>query len=660
MGAGLRSSLPPSTAAAAGAELGVERQVHQRAAWLAAALVFGLHLVLVNHFLPLGSVFTHKLIQGGDYDTHIGQTFRVIEGLRGWGRPWVYDVKLLAGQPEGVIFDADNKGWELFTYVLSKLGVNEAVAFNSFVWCAMLCCPLIVLVSARLFGLGAGGAVLAAAMASTLWFFDSFCHWQWWIGMVAYALASYLALLPLALFNRFVETGAFWAAAASALANGIAHLIHPYTFFILAVPMLALFVRGMRHSPRTTGLAALGLVSVTIAINLYWLLPAFAHWHYILNSAYFCDTGFDHLISDFFDLLRDPDDSGVIGTRAGFRFFYLGLALCWLGTAYARRDRRLLVFGSSLAALFVLGYLGSHVPGGLQIQPYRHVLPLAFAAVIPAAAFCEQLWVTHAFAQLAAPLKALLAASAIFTFQHLGIEALYFLPKIVPDARRIAHDQASPISKYGFLAAPEVTHVFYGLPVEPWIENYPDEVAAWVEKNLPPGARVLAETTALGERLAWQTHVEVIGGFLERNLEHAQGNFFRHYEHRDIESTELANYLRSFNIGWVITQNRRDDLERAAILEQLPPIRGWSVYRTRIPLSPFLSGSGSLQASTNTIQVAGTNPRQLLVLSYHWHESLRCTPGCRVERQPIKYDGVGFIRIPSPHPASFAIFNSYK
>jgi hypothetical protein len=76
-------------------------------------------------------------------------------------------------------------------------------------------------------------------------------------------------------------------------------------------------------------------------------------------------------------------------------------------------------------------------------------------------------------------------------------------------------------------------------------------------------------------------------------------------------------------------------------------------------VSPFLQGSGQVRARTNTLDVQATAEHQDLVLSYHWHEALRCTPRCKVERFKIHRDPVGLIRIPAPHPASFTIYNSY-
>src|SRR5262249_7495015 len=153
----------------------------------------------------LRAVLSKVPLQGDDFDLHIGQTYRVLQGLDGWGKGWVYDVQLLAGQPEGTIFDADNKGCELFTFALWKLGVDKATAFNLFVWLCSALAPLLVFAAARVFGFSAWASLLSAALGSALWFFDSFCHWVWFVGMFSYGLASYLALLPLAFFHRFCE-----------------------------------------------------------------------------------------------------------------------------------------------------------------------------------------------------------------------------------------------------------------------------------------------------------------------------------------------------------------------------------------------------------------------------------------------------------------------
>jgi len=47
------------------------------------------------------------------------------------------------------------------------------------------------------------------------------------------------------------------------------------------------------------------------------------------------------------------------------------------------------------------------------------------------------------------------------------------------------------------------------------------------------------------------------------------------------------------------------------------------------------------------------------VLAYHWHERLECIPQCRVVREKVALDRVGFIRVPAPHNGNFVIRLKY-
>jgi hypothetical protein len=234
---------------------------------LAVLGVLAVHLACFCYFVPASAWLTAEPMTGVDYETHIGQAWRVIEGLDGWGESWVYDARLLAGSPQGLIFDADNKGWELWTWAVRGLGASQGLAFNLFVVLAHWLVLVVVYASARLFELGRWAALAAAAMASMLWFFDSFAHWCWWVGMVAYAIAGYLCLLPLALFWRWLRDRRPWQAVAAGAALALAHQVHPYCFFILAPPMLALYARQARTLGWRGHMAVWAIAAATLAAN---------------------------------------------------------------------------------------------------------------------------------------------------------------------------------------------------------------------------------------------------------------------------------------------------------------------------------------------------------------------------------------------------------
>lgn len=630
--------------------------------WFVAALLLTAHLSLVNHFVPIAEVFSPRVLRGDDFDLHIGQIVRVVEGLEGWGQSWVYDVKLLAGQPEGAICDSGSKGWELWTYVGHNLGLSMSVAINSFVFFVSVACPLVVFAAAWLFGLGAWTSLLAATMASSLWFFDSFAHWLWWVGMISYAGAAYLALLVLALFFRYLERPRTSTAIVCGLLLAIVLLIHPYSFFVLAPPMAALYLRAFADLPRSTHLTVVALGIAALGANAYWLRAALLHWHYILNSAFYGQAGASYAVADFFQVLLTPADTGAIGTRTGFRFLYFALCAAGLWGWRRNHDRRVLPFSTALITLLLLAYFGGYIPGASQVQPYRHILPASFLATLPAAAFLQMLWRARAAVLSERTLRASTLVVLLVCMQHLGTQALYFLPGLVPEAADLLDGSPSPLSKYGYLRpVTKQSHVDYVLPHAAWLELGANEVAAWVKANVPAGQRVLIDSGLLGERVAWRTDVEVMGGFLERNIDHAYANFFRRFPERQATEAEVAEYLRTFAISYVITQKTRPEFEQAPrLLEKLPDVAGRSAYRTRLPVSMFLEGKGVVRARTNRIEVHGSDPHAPLVLSYHFHEALRCEPNCRVVRANVRMDTVGLIRIPAPHPADLAVVNSYQ
>lgn len=619
------------------------------------ALLVVVHLALGAWFVPPSLVFGGEPIMGDDYDLHIGQVWGVTEGLEGWGASWIYDVRQFAGLPTGVISDAGSKGWELWTFALSELGLPRAVAFNTWVWLAFVLAPLAVLAGARLFGLGRGAQFVATVLASALWYFDSFVHWCWWVGMVSWALAGALALVPLGLFHRLLATWRPWQAVACGLSLGLVLLVHPYAFFALVAPMGVLYARRFRALAARQHAAVAGVALMPLVVNGWWLLVALQHWHYIQDSGYYAQSGPWHFVGDLFNLLVDPTDSGVIGTRAGFRF--LGLALAGVGLWLWRRegDERFLPIAVGLGALLAFSYLGAWIPGARQIQPYRNVLPAAFLAILPAAALLERAWRERWLAALAAPAKALVAVGAFVATQHLAGDVLYFFPRLPPEVPRLIDGASAPLSSFGY-----PRHFDYRLPHAPEIQPGTDAVVDWVHAHLPGGERVLVDNIQLGERLAWRGHVEVMGGFTLLNVAHAKANILRRPVDLPIGEAELRRYLKTFGIGWAVLTYPHADIERMPrTLGLVEAVHGRRVFRATFPVDRFVRGSGRVRASTNRLEVSDSPQDEDVVLAYHFHERLVCRPGCRVEREAHALDEVGFVRVPAPHPASFAVENGY-
>src|SRR5262249_20400316 len=159
------------------------------------------------------------------------------------------------------------------------------------------------------------------------------------------------------------------------------------------------------------------------------------------------------------------------------------------------------------------------LPGLQQTQPYRQITPAAILCVVPAAVFVE--WLVRGRPLTRLPFRALALLALLGggpTLRLLSHHPVYFPSRALPPPARLLDGPRSPMSKYGFLWPFETpSHVHLGVPKDDLVEDAMNEEIEWLTQHVPPGARILVEGAALGERIAWRGSYEVIGGFTERN-----------------------------------------------------------------------------------------------------------------------------------------------
>lgn len=625
---------------------------------LALALVFALHVAAVLRFEPPAVVFGPDPIAIVDYETHYEQTLRAVEAFRHSGHTWAYDPHLLAGQVSGAVFDADNKLHELFTIALDRLGVPPARGFNLFILLAHLLVVPVVYAAARLFRLAPGAATGAAALASLVWLFDSFSHWAFWVGMISWGFASYLVLLPVALFDRWLGArGPAWLVATTLLL-ALVHHLHPFSFFALALPMGVLYARAFRTLSRAGHAAVVAMALAALGANLWWLSTAARFWHYVLDSKFYLDATLGYAVTDWLGLLREPSTTGVMAVRSSFRFLALGAALFGLLLWRREKDDRFLPFAATVGALAAAAYVGGHVTPMRHVQPYRFVLPATYFATIPAAAFGAHVVRSLRAAPPTRTVAAALALAAFVALPRFVRDALYFLPPLVPRYTRPLPapppNVNGPVS-FGALVWPEPFD-FRHAPLDPASRA----IEAFVKEHDDGSGRWLVEWWMLGERLAWATDAQVIGGFRELNMAHSDANLFRRFpDGAPPDPDELRRYLERYAVKWVVVSNPMPALEsRSDVLSLAATVLGTRIYRTKLDTSLLAGGvPGRVRATLNRIDVEGT-PGGSMVLRYHYMEGLVCEPGCRVEREPVPGDRVGFLRVEGA-PPNFSIVNGY-
>lgn len=639
-----------------------------KAFWAALAAVIIANVALTFYWERPGLMFVDEPMGWLDFDTHINQVWTVTEALDRWGKIWAYDPQVLAGYPHDTIFNADNKGWELWTFALWKLGLPRGVAFNLFIVLSHLLVPWVMFASAILFRLDRWAALTAAVLGLLLWNFDAFPHWLWWIGMIAWGIAGYLAVLPVALLYRFLGDGKAWRAAVAALVMGAGHLIHPYIFVAVLVPMLALYLRAWRRITWRRHLGVWGIAAFTLAVNAFWIVEALGHWHYILDSGYCFQGSPFYIVTDLLGLIGpDPLVSGVLSNRTLFRLICLAGAVLALFLWRRERDDRLLPFAAALAATFGVTYLGNYLWLTKQVQPYRFVMPLMYFLVVPAAWFLARAVRAVRWRELPRLALALLGLALLLLIPAVARDVLYYFPRALPSLLPLHEVMPAATERMGGAVPGRGFHKQMELRHEAHYQDFND-VAGWLAEHDDGQGRVLVEWYVLGEHLAWRTKTQILGGFHERNLMHTAADLFRRERWGDLPAEELRQYFVDYAVKWVILTWPRPKLEQHT--ELLEPLGGFPpydedgvpfhrIYRTRVPVSFFAENDGTVDASLNRIGVSGTDPGKDVVLRFHWLETLACEPGCRVEREPLPGDPVGFVRVPAPHPADFAIVNAY-
>jgi hypothetical protein len=615
-----------------------------RGAW---ALLVCLHLALLWYAFPPGVVLGDSPFGGPDYQTHYQHTHTLMRVQAEFGRAWAYDPNLLAGHPTGLIFDVDNKLHFGFTRLLHALGLALPAAFNLFSVLTTLLAPLSLWLTARLLGAGPPARAVAFGLGVLLWHFDPTSRFCWAGGMVSFATAAHLCALTVALMHRVVHDGrpAFGLALAAMLPLTLR--AHVWSFAALVVPLTALYLAHLRRLPRRSHLMIWTAAVLGLLANLDWLVPALAHRELIVPSAKLGQATPAYILSDFFELLIDPRNTGFVVPRMLLRTLAIAGAVGTVWWWRRERDPRAFTGAVTLGWLLALTYFGALVPAVAATEPYRFAVPLALWAGALAGPWLTRAW--SALRALPRAARGAVAVLALLAAPRLYLQVAAFVPELSPTPT-LSGAQAllATASRLAGVTAETAS-------VRTWLAGQPDT------------GRVLVQFHPLGEYLRWSTDRPVLGGFPDRRMIFQDANLF-YFPARDVRyGPGFAAYLERYNVAYVVmtypyvaaVERRTDLLAPAGIHGGLH-----RAYRVKKPSGYFMTGSGRVAAGLNRIAVTEARPEpgtQALILRYHWMSELRCRPNCRVERAPVDGDTAGFIRVIGEPtlPAAFTVTLDY-
>ena len=627
---------------------------------LAAAAILALHVGLIVVACPPSVVFGDRPYGVSDYQTHYQQTHTLGQAIERFGRSWVYDPNLLAGVPAGLFFDVDNKGHALFTYALTRAGLSQPAAFNLFTPLSSLLAPLCLLWAARLLRIGRGGQLWALGLGVALWHFDSALRYFWSNGMISFSTVAHGALPALALFYRVVQQQRWRFALPLCLLLPLLLLVHAWTFVICVVPMAGLYVIRARRLPLMGHLQVGAVAVAAVLVNGFWLFPALAHLDLLAPAAVLGQANPIYLFADYLGVARLPYRTDFVFLHTSFRLVALLGAIVTLWCWRRERDPRFTCTALGFCWLWGLAYLGAWLPLVRVTEPYRFIAPAMLLCAVLCGPVVSDYLARRPWLRMSLATRAAMALMLVLLGPRVLREALYFLPEASPPAYLGAGDPAE-MGLADFSAAPAASGPFRLTPLTDDIYR----LAAYLRRFCRQEGRVLVREWPVAESLRWTTDLPIIGGFGERRTIHQAANPFRRLGDPRLEGKELAAYVERYAVRYLVVTGMPDPrLElRPDLFRLKQTVAGYRVHETVRPARLVDRGSGRVRASLNRIEVqeARAADGHQLVLRFHHMRTLRCQPGCRLEREPIPLDPAGFIRVVGDPklPARFVVEQRY-
>jgi hypothetical protein len=600
------------------------------AAWLVLAGLLLAHVVAVFTLIPLPELLDTTPIYGADHPAHAHRVYAYRAAAREGGFPWGYDPAVCGGVVMRPTQDAGAKPQQVLGWLLPFLTEGQVIRW--FLFFTALTMPLWVLLAARLLRFPLGAAVwIAAMLLGGAWLYSSFEGFLLW-GLAAFAFASYLAPLVLALFLRFVEQPTWWRYAAATLGLGAVALLHVLGPVLIA-PVLAFYALTARPLARRWRVAALLAPLVVLMLNAFWLVPFLAD----LRTPRPPDRSFttypeDLVYVSWEHLLAMLSPARVVAATGALACGSYGLWRMrhWSGT------RAAVAFGAAAFLGVFLKLFGSFLPVVVTMQPSRYLLGAFALLTLPVGLALYEL--TRKVRLPNAPVAAACAVAmvALAGWQHgsaagAGRDHVNFAGHVEREMPRFL---ALPIS----VPAPKL--------VEP--------LAEFVHTRTDPGDRLLVQTVVQCEpnimAAAWGR--EVIGNAYPD--QHDPANFLvdrlwgRKLE--DWQPAELRRALERWGVSWVFTDSEQGARLVAVSCDDAGEPIG--VYRAfRVPGWPgrFLVGTGEVVPAVNRMELSGLNAAHgLVVLRYRYHPAWRASGGVAVERYPVPEDPTGFIALRNP------------
>lgn len=594
---------------------------------LVLAAIFLAHVGAATFAIDPAGLLTDEPFYTDDYPLHFARAAIVASELPRTGRLWAYDPGTLAGYPLGAtVFDLDNVGTAV---AMALLPLPFAAAFKLVVVLALLAAPLVIFAAARRLGCDDDEALGAAAGATVV----SAAAFTVRLGMLANFTVSYLAVAVVAFAARHLRAPTLRSFVALVAAGTLGLWVHVFLGILVLVPCAVLVAGESWRAPRRTLLQAAAVTAVLLVLASPWLVP-------VLRFAPVLGWDYPH---HFFQTGPLASAWRPLTVLAGWPILLLAAGGLGIGVWARRAPAPLVVaYGAWALVLLVCALQGSRLPFVSRLEPLHMMLPLSFA-LCPLAA-----------TGIVALLRAL-GAGPLVPFVPLA-----FVPHLVVTLVRLA-------------------------PLPPVTASLPPEghaLVGWLRDITDPGARLLVEDRRHLERprldrdvpdhpwfgghlpalLPALTGREVLGGPypempIRPHRADLSSGIFLGSPLSEWPSERLAAALARYNVGTIVVWSSVARERLAAASDVVTPAgrQGvFSAFRTRVPPSFLLAGTGTVRARPNAIEVADASAGGV-VLKYHWYPGMRSDPPLPVRPYDTPDLAAPFIAVDNGDVRAFTI-----
>ena len=611
-------------------------------------VIFLLHaLGLVLLFNPVQGILNSAPLIDQDWGLHFHHLRSMEQFWRLDKQLWGYNPLFMAGYPSNTIQDLSIKFFEFLALLLSSFALTPIHWFKLLALSAAASVPWLLYFTARNLWAQEDFKIMAApaaALLGTAYWWNSLPREMFFYGMIGFPVACYLALWGVSLMYRLAQQSAQWSRAHLGwlIFAMIVPSLHVQAAIIFVPPLAALLIVQPELLRSRFILWLLGAGVLSLAVNLFWLVPAFAHLQDDISVSIVEQLSLfvsADPLTFFKDYIGSENFWSFRSTWAekGLRLAFLALGVVGVIRLLRSEQKSLgVMLAAGLATLFCVSYFGSLLPMTKAWQPLRFKIAYDLFLALGAA------YAVASWARNRIPKETPIMASALI----FGGAAFLF---------NLAATESQGKMQLRTLVRAEI-----------------NSIVDWIRTATPARGRVLFEESGdetgfiydgmyLSSFAAHWAGRELIGGpinlYNDRHhfAEFHSGELFKREIHR-LGDEEIRNYFRLYNIGAVVAFH-------PASVQRLQSVPGLVSLDRRIgpvhlmkvnqPLSWFLQGDGKVGAALGRLQVSDVKGAEI-ILKYHWVEGLRGEPAVKMTPVKMHDDPIPFIKIVDP-PDTFTL-----